>query len=119
MLNVLQKKTRHTSRSASATMASAISDDQPRPPCFPEQDVPAVFTMCKTVEKSRRSDASEGTAMGGEGGIDPNRHTQFELEEGSVVYVTFDPKPLGLRAAEEEYTPLVDPLCASLWRYGD
>lgn len=63
--------------------------------------------MLETVEKSRRSDTFEGIAVGD--AIDPIDHTQFELEAGSAVCVTSEPKPLGRRAKEPVYAPLIDP----------
>lgn len=66
---------RKTSISSSATTVSTISDEQPPPPYFPEQDVPAVFTLFKTAGKGRRSDASEGTTIGGTASIQPDIHS--------------------------------------------
>lgn len=93
---------------SSATAGSTLFDDQPQPPYFPEQVAPAVYTIFNTVEKSRRSDTSEGAAIGDE--LDPTGHTPFDLEEGSAVCVTTEPKLLGLSAATERYTLLVDPI---------
>lgn len=90
-------KARKTSRSSSAT-DSATSDHLQQLPSYPvsEETAEVVDTVFETVEKSRRSTTFEGTAVGDE--IDPTEHTQFELEAGSVVYVTSERKPLGRRA---------------------